>query len=168
MVTLVQDRDGLSAAGDRVTAVKAAAIRVEKSLSVVPTVKGAFRSMSVWDTELFANDVVLEFFDEVQGSEPDERAGALIDAGRIGLDSDDADEIAVAVAAAVIIAIWNGAPFVGGDVVEDYTFIREGIASNDDAEEEAVELAAEVFDSLLEEFDESTQATLQDFVEQVQ
>jgi hypothetical protein len=124
--------------------------------------------MSVWDTEIFHNDAVIELFDEVQDLDPQERTGALIDAGRIGFDTDDSDETTCAIAAAIIIAIWNGAPFGGGEILEDYSFIREGIADNSGDEEEALSIASEVFDTLLGELSESTQVALEDFVEAVE
>ncbi|WP_297453082.1 DUF4259 domain-containing protein [uncultured Corynebacterium sp.] len=124
--------------------------------------------MSVWDTEIFGNDSVIELFDEVQDLDSLDRVGALIDAGRIGLDSENSDETACALAAAVIIAIWNGAPFSGGDIVEDYGFIREGISETHGREEDALAIASEVFDSLLGGLSESDQAALEDFVEAVE
>lgn len=124
--------------------------------------------MSVWDTEIFRNDSVIELFDEVQDLDPQDRISALIDAGRIGLDTENGDETLCAIAAAIIIAIWNGAPFGGGEIVEDYSFIREGISDNNGDEEEALSIASEVFDTLLEELDDSTQASLEDFVEAVE
>ena len=62
--------------------------------------------MSIWDTEIFGSDSVIELFDEVQDLGSQDRVGALIDAGRIGVDSENSDEKACALAAAVIIAIW--------------------------------------------------------------
>lgn len=124
--------------------------------------------MSVWDIEIFGNDSVIELFEEVQDLDPHDRVDALIDAGRIGLDSESSDEAACALAAAVIIAIWNGAPFGSGDIDEDYSFIREGIAEDHGSEEDALAIASEVFDSLLSELSEADQAALEDCVETVE
>lgn len=124
--------------------------------------------MSIWETEVFGSDSVIELFDEVQDLDSQDRVGALIDAGRIGVDSESSDEKACALAAAVIIAIWNGAPFSGGDIVEDYSFIREGISEAHGSEEDALAIASEVFDSLLGDLSESDQAALENCVEAVE
>lgn len=124
--------------------------------------------MSIWDTEIFGSDSVIELFDEVQDLDSQDRVGALIDAGRIGVDSENSDEKACALAAAVIIAIWSGAPFSGGDIVEDYSFIREGISEAHSSEEDALAIASEVFDSLLGELSESDQEALENCVEAVE
>nr|WP_120491134.1 DUF4259 domain-containing protein [Corynebacterium lactis] len=124
--------------------------------------------MSVWETEIFSNDSVIELFDELQDLDAADRVDGLIDACRIAVDSGSEDEQLSGVAAAIVAAIWKGAPFPGGDIVEDYSFIREGVADSASGGEELMEAASEVFENLVANLDESTQAFLEDFTEAVE
>lgn len=121
--------------------------------------------MSIWDTEIFEDDAVVEFLDEVQGLESDARAEALEDAVRIALSSSAQSEKNCGLAAAVIAAIWTGAPYSSGEMTEEYSFITEGIG---DSTEALNEVAAEVFEKLVPELDESVGGFLEDFVEAVE
>ena len=123
--------------------------------------------MSIWDSEIFRNDAVLEFFDEVQDLDVDERQDALIDAGRIALGSDSEDDRLVGLAAAVVAAIWSGAPFSSAGIVEDYSFVREGV-NDGGAGAKLAEVAAEVFESLSTTVSDSTKENLEDFAEAVE
>lgn len=124
--------------------------------------------MSVWESEIFTNDSTIELFDELQDLDVADRVDALVDACQIALSSDNEDEQLSGIAAATVAAIWNGAPFSGGDIVEDYGFIREGISENAVGGDKLLEVAAEVFENLTSSLDESTQALLEDFVETVE
>lgn len=121
--------------------------------------------MSIWDTEIFKTDAVIELLDEVQGLDQDSRAEALEDACWIALGSESSSEQMCGLAAAVVIAIWAGAPYSSGEFTEEYSFITEGIG---DSSEEQMEAAAEVFEKLADELEESTGGFLEDFIEAVE
>lgn len=121
--------------------------------------------MSIWDTEIFKNDAVLDFLDEIDGLDEDQREEALIDTCQIALSADDEDEQLTGLAAAVIAAIWADAPFSGSRIVEDYAFIKEGIG---DCSEELMEVATEVFDALSGTTRDGTAHLLEDFAEAVE
>ena len=121
--------------------------------------------MSIWDTEVFTNDTVLDFLDEVDGLDEDQREEALIDTCQIALSADDENEQLAGLAAAVIAAIWAGAPFSSSRIVEDYAFIKEGIG---EYSEELMETATEVFDALSGITRDGTSHLLEDFAEAVE
>lgn len=121
--------------------------------------------MSIWDTEIFKNDSVLDFLDEVENLDVEQREGALIDSCQMALSTDDEDEQCAGLAAAVVAAIWAGAPFSSSRIVEDYSFIKEGIGH---ISEELTEAATEVFDALSGTTRDGTALLLEDFAEAVE
>ncbi|MEJ6019075.1 DUF4259 domain-containing protein [Corynebacterium sp. H113] len=122
--------------------------------------------MSIWDSEIFSNDATIDLFDDVDSLDTDDRADALLDACQIAIgDGASEDEVLTGLAAAVVAAIWSGAPFARHDVVDDYGFIRDGIGESTEALSAA---AAEVFENLVKELPEDEQAALEDFAEAVE
>ncbi|WIM68265.1 DUF4259 domain-containing protein [Corynebacterium breve] len=108
--------------------------------------------MSAWDIEIFAEDVNIDFLDELADLEEEDIVEAVRDACLLAADPDAAtdDEVLNGQAAATIAAIWAGAPFAAGDVAEDYPFIR-GFAG--DVDETLLQAAAQVLESVDTEHD---------------
>ena len=120
--------------------------------------------MSTWDSIIFSSDVVTDLFEEVSSLEDDELAEALRDACRLAAGDADDDEARAGLGAATVAAIWSGAPFSAGQLVNEYPFIREGIGS---CPEELREAAAEAFEVLVPGLPEDEQEAVEDFAEAV-
>ncbi|AZA12912.1 DUF4259 domain-containing protein [Corynebacterium choanae] len=82
--------------------------------------------MEPWDEEIFQEEVVVDFLDELSDLEEDDIVQAVDDALVTTVKDPHvtADDLLVGQAAATITAIWSGAPYSAGDVVEEYPFIR--------------------------------------------
>lgn len=103
--------------------------------------------MGSWDIAIFAEDVNVEFLDELATLEDDEVVAAVGDACLLAKqESATEDEQLNGLAAATIAAIWAGAPFSAGDVADTHPFLRGLIGSG-------TEQLAEVASELLEEAD---------------
>lgn len=102
--------------------------------------------MSTWDHDVFTSDVNADFLDELAGLDDEDIVEAVRDAIMLAAGGDASDdENANGLAAATIAAIWAGAPFSAGDVVESYPFIRGLVGSGDEAlNEKAAGLLEEV------------------------
>lgn len=83
--------------------------------------------MSSWDEDIFADEVNVDFLDELADLEDEEIVAAVDDACALAVSGEEQteEEQRNALAAATIAAIWAGAPFSAGEVVEDYPFIRD-------------------------------------------
>lgn len=114
--------------------------------------------MSAWDASIFAEDVNVDFLDDLVDLDDGEIVEAVRDACLLVQKQTGAseDDVLNGLAAATIAAIWAGAPFSAGDVAEDYPFIRGLVGSGD---EELNEAASE----LLENAD--TDEDLEQFIE---
>lgn len=120
--------------------------------------------MSTWDSVIFNEDAVTELFEEVDGLEGDDRAEALLDACKLAVGDATAEEERAGLGAATVAAIWCGAPFSAGEIVNDNPFIREGIGA---CPEELREAASEVFDALIDGLSDEDQEAVEDFAEAV-
>lgn len=86
--------------------------------------------MGNWDIAIFAEDVNVEFLDELAALDEDGVVEAVEDACLLARqESATKDEQLNGLAAATIAAIWAGAPFSAGDVADVYPFLRELIGS---------------------------------------
>ncbi len=122
--------------------------------------------MSVWETEIFSADAAIDLLEELAELELEDRESAVIDACQIAsADTAQDDDITAGLAAAVLAAIWSGAPYAGHDLVDEYPLIREG--RDLDPSEELSEAAAAVFDAHTESLSESDQDILRDYVDAV-
>lgn len=101
--------------------------------------------MSTWDEEIFSVDVNADFLDEVADLEDEEIMDAIRDAVLLAAnqDSPSEDELLNGQAAATITAIWSGAPFSAGEIVENYPFIR---MRPDEIDEKLVDAAAQILE----------------------
>lgn len=108
--------------------------------------------MSTWDQEIFTVEVNADFLDELAELESDEVMDAVRDAVLLGANQGAAseDEELNGQAAATIAAIWAGAPFSAGEVVERYPFIR---MRPDELDEKLTETAAEILEAADTELD---------------
>ncbi|MCS4489487.1 hypothetical protein N7326_02715 [Corynebacterium sp. ES2794-CONJ1] len=89
--------------------------------------------MHAWDHEIFNEEVVTSFLDELAMLDESEIASNIHDAILLGLDDQGSDdEFIIGLAAATIVAIWASAPYTDGEVVEHYPFIRELIGHGDE------------------------------------
>ncbi len=120
--------------------------------------------MSTWDSVIFNEDAVTELFEEVDALDGDDRADALLDACKLAIGDATEEEERAGLGAATVAAIWCGAPFSAGEIVNDNPFIREGIGS---CPEELREAAGEVFESLLDGLSDEEQEAAEDFAEAV-
>lgn len=105
--------------------------------------------MSTWDSEIFAEEINVDFLDELNDLEDDEIVEAVTDASLLAAQPDTAseDEILNGQAAATIAAIWAGAPFAAGDVAQQYPFIRGLMGEVDEKLAEAAVLVLEAVDT---------------------
>lgn len=120
--------------------------------------------MFTWDSIIFRSDAVTDLFEEVATLEDDDLADALRDACRLTAGDADDDEARAGLGAATVAAIWSGAPFSAGQLVDEYPFIREGIGS---CPEELREAAAGAFEVLVPGLPEDEQEAVEDFAEAV-
>ncbi|MDO5077245.1 DUF4259 domain-containing protein [Corynebacterium sp.] len=83
--------------------------------------------MGTWDMKIFAEDINVEFLDELSGLDNEDIVEAIEDACKLVVGSSQVseDEMQNGFCAATIAAIWAGAPYSAGDVVDEYPFIRE-------------------------------------------
>lgn len=102
--------------------------------------------MSTWDIAIFTDDVNSDFLDELAGLEDEDIVEAVRDAVALAASTNaSGDERANGLAAATIAAIWAGAPFTAGEVVESYPFIRSFAGCGDETlNEKAVALLEDV------------------------
>lgn len=90
--------------------------------------------MSTWDKYIFSTDVNVDFLDELVNLDDEDIVEAVRDAVMLAASGEaTADEEENALAAATIAAIWAGAPFSSGDIIESYPFIRGLVGSDDEA-----------------------------------
>lgn len=108
--------------------------------------------MSTWDETIFSVEVNEDFFEELSSLGDDDVVEAIEDAcmlaARQAHVSDD--ELHNGLAAATVAAIWAGAPYSAGDVVESYPFIRQLSGEGSD---ELREVAAELLENNVEDYD---------------
>lgn len=102
--------------------------------------------MGTWDERIFAEEANVDFLEELanldnEGIVEGVRDACVLAASGAGSDIEEANGHA----AATIAAIWAGAPFSAGAIVEDYPFIRELIGEGD---EDLNEKATEVLESV--------------------
>lgn len=83
--------------------------------------------MGAWDIAIFAEEVNVDFLDELSALEDEEIVEAVKDACLLAAQPTGVseDEELNGLAAATIAAIWAGAPFSAGDVADAYPFLRE-------------------------------------------
>lgn len=105
--------------------------------------------MSTWDKEVFSAEVNVDFLDELSDLEPEDIVEAVRDAVLLAAQQEQAkpDEVANGRAAATIAAIWAGAPFSAGDIVDSYPFIRSMDAEVDEKLAEAAVTVLENVDT---------------------
>ncbi|WP_295623819.1 hypothetical protein [uncultured Corynebacterium sp.] len=120
--------------------------------------------MSTWDSIIFRSDAVTDLFEDVSPLDGDELADVLRDACRLASGDADEFEARAGLGAATVAAIWSGAPFSAGHLVDEYPFIREGIGS---CPEELREAAAETFETLVPHLPDDEQEAVEDFAEAV-
>ena len=108
--------------------------------------------MSSWDESIFTEDVNVEFLDELSTLDGEEIIEAVDDACTLALRQPEVSDVELhnGLAAATIAAIWAGAPYSAGAVVEDYPFIREFSGAGS---EELRETAAELLETSVEDAD---------------
>ncbi|KHO30101.1 DUF4259 domain-containing protein [Corynebacterium minutissimum] len=108
--------------------------------------------MSSWDEDIFTDEANVEFLDELSDLEDEEIVAAVDDACALAASGEDQteEEQRNALAAATIAAIWAGAPFSAGEVVEDYPFIRDLAGSGS---ENLHEHALELLEGVEEDYD---------------
>lgn len=105
--------------------------------------------MSGWDEEIFTDEVVIDFLEEISALDDGEQEGALLDACQLALNSSSDDDQRAGLGAATVAAIWSGAPYTAAAAVEDYPFIRKGIGQiGDELRESAAEVFAELADGI--------------------
>lgn len=116
--------------------------------------------MSAWDKDIFSREFNVDFLDDLSELDPDDVAEAVRDAVLLAANGDSAteEEIANGLAAATIAAIWAGAPFSAGEIVDSYPFIRSASAEID-------EKLAEAAASVLEAADTDDDQDVDPFVE---
>lgn len=114
--------------------------------------------MGAWDIAIFAEEVNVDFLDELAGLDDDAIVEAVKDACLLAAQPAGVseDEELNGLAAATIAAIWAGAPFSAGEVADSYPFLRELIGSGS-------EKLNEVASGLLENAD--TEADLEVYLE---
>ena len=117
--------------------------------------------MSAWDKDIFSREENVDFLDELSELDPDDVAESVRDAVLLAANADSAteEEIANGLAAATIAAIWSGAPFSAGEIVDSYPFIRSASAEID-------EKLAEAAVSVLEAAETEDDQDVDPFVEQ--
>ena len=98
--------------------------------------------MSTWDEYIFSSEVNVDFLDDLVDLDEDDIIEAIRDAIVLAAGGDVTDdEMENGLAAATIAAIWAGAPFSSGDVVEPFPFIRGLVGEvGDGMNEQALEL----------------------------
>lgn len=108
--------------------------------------------MSSWDEDIFSDEAVVDFLDELADLDDEDVVAAVDDACALAVSGEEQgdEERRTALAAATIAAIWGGAPFSAGDVVEDYPFIRDLAGSGS---ENLNEHALEVLEGVEEDYD---------------
>lgn len=108
--------------------------------------------MSTWDEDIFTTDLNVDFLEEMANLDEEGVIRAVEDACEVAHSKPNLskEEEQNAQAAATIAAIWAGAPFSAGDVVEDYPYIRELVGSGS---ETLTENALEVLENVEEEYD---------------
>ena len=108
--------------------------------------------MSTWDENIFSTDLNVDFLDEMANLDEEGVIRAVEDACEVAHSKSklSEEEEQNAQAAATIAAIWAGAPFSAGEVVEDYPYIRELVGSGS---ESLTENALEVLENVEEEYD---------------
>jgi len=108
--------------------------------------------VSTWDEDIFSTDLNVDFLEEMANLDEEGVIRAVEDAcevahSKLQLSGEEEQN---AQAAATIAAIWAGAPFSAGEVVEDYPYIRELVGSGS---ETLTENALEVLENVEEEYD---------------
>jgi len=108
--------------------------------------------VSTWDENIFSTDLNIDFLDEMANLDEEGVIRAVEDACEVAHSKSklSEEEEQNAQAAATIAAIWAGAPFSAGEVVEDYPYIRELVGSGS---ETLTENALEVLENVEEEYD---------------
>ena len=103
--------------------------------------------MGTWDMKIFAKDTNVDFLNELSGLEDEDIIEAIEDACKLVLSETkvSVDEQQNGFCAATIAAIWAGAPYSAGDVVDEYPFIRELAGSGS---EELNAAASEVLEKI--------------------
>lgn len=83
--------------------------------------------MGAWDMKIFAEDVNVDFLDELSALDDEDIVEAIEDACKLVLSQTNVsnDDELNGLCAATIAAIWAGAPYSAGDVVTEYPFIRD-------------------------------------------
>ena len=106
--------------------------------------------MTTWDSDIFAREANVDFLDELSVLDGADLVEAVRDAVILASNRGAAteDEVANGQAAATIAAIWSGAPFTAGEVVEAYPFIRPSALGGVELDEALVDAAVEVLESV--------------------
>ena len=102
--------------------------------------------MSTWDKEILSAEANADFLNELSELEPEEILEAVGDAVLLAANSASAteEEVLNAQAAATIAAIWSGAPFSAGEIVDTYPFIR---SNSGELSEQLADAAAGVLEN---------------------
>ena len=92
-----------------------------------------------WDAEVFHQEVNQDFLEELDDLDDRDRHQALLDACKLAMSDTDPDDevIANAHAAAIIAAIWSGAPYTDSETAAEYSYIRAGIGYCDEPLQDA-------------------------------
>ena len=108
--------------------------------------------MSSWDEDIFADDINVDFLDELANLDDEDIVESVSDACALATNGNSVseEEQRNALAAATIAAIWAGAPFSAGEIVSSYPFIRELAGSGS---EELNEQALELLEGVEEDYD---------------
>lgn len=103
--------------------------------------------MTTWDTYVLSDPLNEDFLLDLNDREPEDVVEAILDACRMVLSQDEptAEELANGQVAATIAAIWAGAPYSAGELVEEYPFIRDLTGT---VSEELSAAAAEVLEGV--------------------
>lgn len=105
--------------------------------------------MSDWDRHVFDDDANVEFLDEMSSLDDEDIVEAVADACFLATRQDHVsdEEQANALCAATIAAIWAGAPYSAGEVIDEYPFIKDLTGSgSEELREAAATLLEEVED----------------------
>lgn len=118
--------------------------------------------MSTWDQEILSAEANADFLNELSELEAEEILEAVGDAVLLAADSASAteEEVLNGQAAATIAAIWCGAPFAAGEIVDTYPFIR---SNPGELGEQLVEAAVGVLEKAASDAD--ADADIDQFIE---
>ncbi|WKD59716.1 DUF4259 domain-containing protein [Corynebacterium caspium] len=83
--------------------------------------------MTAWDGKVFSDALNEDFLEDLNTMDEEDIVEAVTDACRVVVSQDNPseEELANGLAAATIAAIWAGAPYYSGEIIERYPYIRD-------------------------------------------